>query len=421
MKISHLAMNLRGPWMITPEWAAAMAPILKGVLSGYITEFEKSPEPYKLSCDTLIPAGSGKRNPFAGKSIYVTGLQGTLLKYDSCEAPGTTTIGKQLLAADADPDIIGHIIVAESGGGAANAVPEIAEAIRACEKPVVAWIDGIAASACIYAVSYCDRILAHRENDIVGSVGTLIELSGMPLYHQDPQTGQITARIYADAATEKNAEYEQALQHEFQLIKDERLNPTNDRFVADMKANRPALTEEHLTGKTFPAGQTVGTFIDAIGSFNDAAAAVIALAKEKQNQQTQSQSTMKEKLPFLMAIAAMAELVFAEDGSATLQAVQFEAIEEALRTGNGLQATIDELRTQLADAQATAEQHSQTIAQRDARIQELENSLAAAQELLQNPAPAGVKVNHGPDEGEEAKPAQTFDEALAVCQEFLKK
>ncbi len=421
MKISHLAMNLRGPWMITPEMAAAMAPVLKGVLRGYITEFEKGPEPYKLSCDTVIPAPSGKQNQFAGKSIYVTNLSGTLLKYDSCEAYGTSTIGRQLLEADADPEIIGHIIVTESGGGAANAVPEIAEAISACQKPVVAWVDGIAASAAIYSVSYCDRIIAHRKEDIVGSIGTLIEISGKPLYHKNPETGEITARIYADAATDKNAEYERALEHDFQLIKDERLNPTNEKFIRDMKANRPALTEEHLTGKTFPAGDAVGTFVDAIGGFDAAVKAVLDLAQEKQTQQTQSQSSMKEKLPFLMAIAAMAELVFSEDGSATLQAVQFEAIEEALKTGNGLQATIDGLRQQLSDAQATAEQHSQTIAQRDARIQELETSLAAAQELIDNPAPAGMQVNHTPAAEGEIQAAKTFDEALAVCQNFLKK
>lgn len=208
----------------------------------------------------------------------------------------------------------------------------------------------------------------------------------------------------------------------FSLIKEERLNPTNEKFIRDMKANRPALTEEHLTGKTFPAGAAVGSFVDAIGPFETAVKAVLDLAEEKNPKSTQSHSTMKEKLPFLMAIAAMAELIFAEDGSATLQAVQFEAIEEALASGNGLQATIDELRQQLSNAQATAEQHSQTIAQRDARISELEASLAAAQELLQNPPAAGLQVNHNPEgEQEGAKPAETFEEALAACQEFLKK
>lgn len=421
MKISNLAMNLRGPWMITPDMAATMAPVLKGILSGYLTEFEKSAEPRKVSCSELMEASGSQPGSFTGKSIFVTALSGTLLKYDSCGAPGTTTIARQLLEADADPDVIGHIIMAESGGGASNAVPEIAEAIQACKKPVVAWIDGIAASACIYAVSYCDRILAHREDDIVGSVGTLIEISDMPMYHRDPNSGMITARIYADAAVDKNAAFEKALEGQFNIIKEERLNPINEKFRADMQANRPNLTEEHLTGKVFPAKAAIGTFIDAIGTMGDAAAAVMELAEQKNPQQTNSQNSMKEKFPLLLAIAALAELQFAQDGSATLQAPQFEALEEALKNGNGLQGTIDELRQQLADAQAAQTERDNTIAARDARITELEASLEAAIARAENPNPEEVQVHHEGEGEQGAKPSTTFEEALAACKDFNEK
>ena len=414
MKISNLAMNLRGPWMITPDMAATMAPVLKGVLSGYITEFEKSAEPRKVSCSELMEAAGSQAGSFSGKSIFVTALSGTLLKYDSCGAPGTTTIARQLLEADADPDVIGHIIMAESGGGASNAVPEIAEAIQACQKPVVAWIDGIAASACIYAVSYCDRILAHREDDIVGSVGTLIEISDMPKYHRDPNSGMITARIYADAAVDKNAAFEKALEGQFDII-------INEKFRADMQANRPNLTEEHLTGKVFPAKAAIGTFIDAIGTMGDAAAAVMELAEQRNPQKTNSQNSMKEKFPLLLAIAALANLVFAEDGSATLQASQFEALEEALKNGNGLQATIDELRQQLADAQAAQTERDNTIAARDARITELEASLEAAIARAENPNPDDLQVHHEGEGEQGAKPSTTFEEALAACNDFNNK
>lgn len=418
MKISNLAMNLRGPWMITPDMAATMAPVLKGVLSGYLTEFENSAEPRKVPYSELMKASGSQPGSFTGKSIFVTALSGTLLKYDSCGAPGTTTIAKQLLEADADPDVIGHIIMAESGGGASNAVPEIAEAIQDCKKPVVAWIDGIAASACIYAVSYCDRILAHREDDIVGSVGALIEISDMPLYHRNPNTGMITARIYADAAVDKNAAFEKALEGQFNIIKEERLNPINEKFRADMQANRPNLTEEHLTGKVFPAKAAIGTFIDAIGTMGDAAAAVMELAEQKNQQKTNSQNSMKNKFPLLLAIAALADIVFAEDGSATLQASQFEALEEALNNGNGLQGTIDELRQQLADAQAAKTQSDNTIAARDARITELEASLEAAIARAENPDPEGVQVHHEGEGEQGAKPAKTFEEALKACNDF---
>ena len=175
MQLSNLALNLRGPWMITPDQAAAMAPILKGVLQGYITEFDKAPDPFMVKCADLVPV-VGKAGDFADKSVYVTMLTGTMMKYDQCDAPGTRTIGRGLRDADRNPEVVGHIIIADSGGGAANSVPELAEAIRACSKPVVAWVDGMAGSACMYAISYCDRILAHNEMDFVGEIGTPIML-----------------------------------------------------------------------------------------------------------------------------------------------------------------------------------------------------------------------------------------------------
>ena len=421
MELSNLALNLRGPWMITPEWAAIMAPVLKGVLQGFITEFDKAPEPYMVKCADFLPAPIGKANPYADKSIYVTSLHGTMMKYDQCDAPGTRSIAQGLLEADRNPDVIGHIIVADSGGGAADSVQEIGQAVQACEKPVVAFVDGIAASACLYAISYCEQIIAHDDMDSVGSIGTLIQLSGYKKFVES-EDGYVQARIYADEAIEKNAGYEAALEGKFKIIKEERLNPLNERFIADMKANRPNIGDQHTSGKLFYAKDVVGTLIDSIGSFESAVQAVMNLAEGQQKSQqatnanTNSQIDMKKLYPTLLTLALLADQVFEADGSTTLQPSQLEAIEKALADGAGLQATIDGLNQQLTEAK-------NTITARDTRIKELEDSLAAAQERLDNPGPpAGVKVGHQPEGGANAehKPSESFEEAVAVCEEFLK-
>lgn len=418
MQLSNLALNLRGPWMITPDQAAMMAPILKGVLQGYITEFDKAPEPYRVKCSDLVTVPAAAAGSFADKSVYVTHLTGTMMKYDNCDAPGTRTIGRGLLDADREPDIIGHIIIADSGGGAANAVPELADAIRACTKPVVAWVDGMAGSACMYAISYCSRILAHQKMDSVGSIGTLIELSGYPKFHKDAD-GYVTARIYADDATEKNAGYEAALEGNFQVVKEDRLNPVNEQFVADMKANRPNLTPEQLSGKVYFAKDAVGSFIDGIGSFADAVQSVVDLAaaqaaKTKSN--NPKQSTSMPKYVFLTALASLAGLVLADDGSATLQAVQLDELEAALAAAGDKQNSIDGLNQQLAQA-------NDTIAQRDARITELETSLDAALQRAEEAEAKipGLKVDHQPEGQDGIKPAESFEDALQTCKDFLGK
>ncbi len=414
MILSTFTMNLRGPWMITPDQAAAMAPILHGVINGYITEIEKGPAAAKISCDSLLPAPQGKANPYASKSIYVTYLTGTMLKYDSCGDPGTRSIGNALRQADADPEVIGHIIVADSGGGSSDSVPELADAIRACSKPVVGFIDGTAASACFYALSYCDRIIAHQPKDRVGCIGTLVQLSGYPKFHKE-NDGYVSARIYADAATEKNADYEAALEGNFQVIREQTLNPLNEQFTSDVRANRPAVRDDQLTGRTYFAEDVVGTLIDAIGPMSDAAQAVADLAAAQIDQNSSAMETQNNNYPNLMAMPALAELVFDQnDGTVTLQAVQLQAVEAALAEAASLREANATLTTERDAAR-------QTITERDARITELETSLAAAIKRAENPAPEQPAPSGTPENGGTVKTAEDFNEALTACQEFLNR
>lgn len=401
--------------MITPEQAAAMAPVLQGVINGYITEFEKSPEPYMLRCGDLIPAPQDEANPYADRNIYVTGLFGTMMKYDSCGDAGTRSIGRELLKADADESVIGHIIVADSGGGSTSSVAEIADAILACKKPVVALVDGTAGSACYYAITYCDRILAHQEMDVVGCIGTLIQLSGYPKFRKDSD-GWVSARIYADEAGEKNADYEAALEGNFQVIKDQTLNPINDRFIADVRANRPAVQDEQLHGRTFFAKDVVGTMIDSIGSLEEAAAAVMELSAAREASPDNSiTSQMKQnQYKHLESMPAFEGQVFDTDGTTTLQPAQLEAVEAVLAREAEQQDTINGLQQQLDTANSQ-------LQERDNRIAELEQSLAAAQERLDNPTPESPKVEHQPEGAGSVKTAQDWEAAMEICNDFLKK
>lgn len=419
MKLSNLTRNLRGPWMITPEQASVMAPILQGVINGYITEFEPAAEPYLARVGDLIGAPAGAANPDADKSIYITQLAGTMMKYDYCGDRGTRTIAAGLRDADRNPDVIGHIIVADSGGGSTDSVAEIADAIRACTKPVVALVDGTAASACYYAISYCSRILAHQEMDRVGSIGTLIQLSGYPKFRKESD-GYVSARIYADAATEKNADYEAALEGNFQVIKEQTLNPINERFRSDVRGNRPAVLEDQLAGRTYFAKDVVGTMIDAIGTMGDAVAAVMELAAAAQQRPDEQHANPNSSImnpnqyPTLEAMPAFEGLVIDADGTTTLQPSQLQAVETVLAREAAQQETINGLQAQLDEANAQ-------LQNREQRISELEASLTAAQQRLENPDPQNPEVHENPEAAGSVESAEDWDEALAICNKFLGK
>lgn len=423
MNLSIFARNLRGPFMIHPQQVAAMMPVVHGILAGMEFDLDDSERHggAKVSCAEFYTGHKAQLEDGSYKSVFVTHLEGTMGVYDSCESYGTRTIAAELLKADADPEVVGHIIVTDSGGGAADSVPELAEAIQKLTKPVVAWIDGMAASAAIYAISYCDRIIAHRPMNQVGCVGTMITISGWPQFRRDGD-GYVRARIYADQSEEKNLDYEQALQGNARIIKEDILNPLAQQFIDDMKANRPNCTDDQLKGRTYFAKDAVGSFIDAIGSMEDAVAAVLDLAESKQT----NSSKQMAKYQNLESIPELQEQVYAEDGSTVLQECQLQAVEDALASRGenaDLTAQVATLTQTVADRDATIAQHEDTIAQRDARIAELESALDAAVERGAQEQPATVEVAADPANAEESSdaPARNYEEAVAECRKRLNR
>ena len=427
MNLSLFAQNLRGPWMIHPQQAAAMLPIVHGILAGNLIEFDGSEkqEPRKVSCADYWAGDKKQVNPYTDKSVYVTYLDGTMTKYGTCSSYGTREIAQELLQADKDPEVIGHIIVADSGGGSADSVPELADAIKQLTKPIVSFVDGMAASACIYAISYTQQIIAHQPTDQVGCIGTMITVSGYPKVRRDSD-GYVQVRIYADQSSEKNADYEAALEGNTQIIREEVLNPLSEIFINDMKANRPAATDDQLTGKTYFAKDVVGTLIDRIGTFDDAIQAVIDLAEQQENQN----SSQMAKYPKLEAIPELSEQVYDQDGSTILQECQLEAIEQALNSPRAeetdLQSQINNLRTEHAaevtGLQEQIQERNDIIKQRDSRISELEAALSAAIERNDGEGHAVVKTEADPSfQVDGAAPAKNFTEAQQACREFLNR
>lgn len=429
MNLSLFTRNLRGPFMIHPQQAAAVLPLIHGILAGNEIadqDIERT-GPEKVACrDFYTGAKHSATGSFNDKSVFVAHLEGTMSRYDTCENYGTKTIAEDLLKADADPEVIGHILVADSGGGSADSVPELADAIRQLTKPIVAFVDGMAASACIYAVSYCRQIIAHRPMDMIGCIGTMITVSGWPKYRRGGD-GYVSARIYASQSDEKNGEYEAALEGNVQVIRENLLDPLCEQFISDMKANRPAATDDQLKGRTYFAKDVVGSLIDSIGSFADAMQAVMDLASE--NSQSSSSSQMA-RYSNLESVPELQEQAYAEDGSTVLQECQLQALDAALgeRANNSdLQSEMDTLRAQhqsdMDALQQTIADRDATIAQRDARINELQTALDAAVERAEQEQPAAVQVNSDPADPADDHgyhPAQTRAEAEASCREFLK-
>lgn len=389
MRYTFLRDLLSQAYMIDPKLLPIYTQLFRGVLMGAKIDEEKE------LLQSAVEVGSASSK----KTINVVNLKGLMTRHDGACNFGTRTIAQKLSEADSEKSVIGHIMVIDSGGGAANSVPDLAEAIEALTKPCVAFVDGMMCSAAIYAGSYCDCIIANREDDRIGCVGTMIQIVDYPK-SGNLASGEISVRVYADGSEEKNQDYEEALQGNIQMIKDEVLNPLNANFVKAMKTNRNLNDDTLLKGKTYFAKDVVGTLIDEIGDFQTAVDKVVSLSK--QNSKTQNISNMFENITKLPSCAVIEE---AEDKTVTLSTAQITEID----------TEFGKLNTQLADAQKSINTLNSSLTAKENRIKELEKAL----EGVDNKTEVDEKYPQGNSNDDSLDHSEK--DSLTYCTNYLKQ
>lgn len=88
---------------------------------------------------------------------------------------GTEEVREALNAALEDDDVRQIVLRVDSPGGSVSGLDLLADAINGADKPIVAQVEGMAASAAYYVASQADRMYVGR-NDLVGSIGTRLML-----------------------------------------------------------------------------------------------------------------------------------------------------------------------------------------------------------------------------------------------------
>lgn len=401
--------------MISPNAASLYYPLLRGAFSGM--EFSEDVEPAE-NLSYRVSVNGSSEDSGEDQQVNIVPMRGPIFKHDAmCGPVGTRTLASRLRSADKDPSVIGHIIVTESGGGQAAGVPEMADAIRSLKKPVIAWIDGMSASAAYYINSYCSHIMASRATDEIGCIGTLIQLHGVPRFGK-MEDGSIVARIYADGADEKNIEFEKALDGDFKLIKERLLNPHNEQFKADVMTNRPTVKGDQLTGRTYPASEIVGTLIDSIGTLNDAIQKVVELSKAAGKKDTNSKTNNSKKMDELInlnAIASIKDFVLVE-GSASFNEEQLQDIEATLESGRQAVERATQLEAEVQTLTDKVSEQETNLSAKDARIAELEAVIPA-----EKPAENNLQVNKPTDGSGSLSKVNSFADVMETCENHLKK
>lgn len=272
-----LAEILSGPWLISTERSAAYASVLLSLIKGEII-FEGDSSLARERNRPYILAGSGGENQRLGfsdteipaGSVAVIPIRSEILKYDQpCGPRGTQSLLNDVKAADQNPNIKSIVLVIDSPGGQVAGTDLLAEAIKNSSTPVVAFVDGLAASAAYWIISGANKIIASSDLDRIGSIGTMMMVEDLQPALE--QMGVKFHEVYATLSVDKNRDFNQVLDGKYDSYRENVLDVINSKFLDSIRSNRPSVDESTLTGRIFFAPQAIELgLIDEIGSFEKA-------------------------------------------------------------------------------------------------------------------------------------------------------
>jgi ClpP class serine protease len=350
-----LAEIFSGPWLINTERSAAYASLLLSMINGErITEGDFSlarerNRPYVLARSTE----QGEQFGFLDAdlpmgSVAVIPIRSEILKYDQpCGPRGTQSLLNDVKVADQNPNISCIVIVVDSPGGQVAGTDLLAEAIRNSTTPVIAFIDGLAASAAYWIISGADKIIASSDLDRIGSIGTMLMVEDLrPALEQ---LGVKFHEVYASLSTEKNKDFNEVLEGNYNEYRKNVLDVINQKFLATIREHRPEVDKAALTGKIFFAPEAIQMgLIDEIGSFEAALEQAIALGnpsnKTAQSQELNTEQRMKIKETW-KAILGYFKMDPSDPQSQELTSDQMQQLNDELAS---VTARIVELEAELA-------------------------------------------------------------------------
>lgn len=341
--------------------------------------------------------------------ISVIDVQGPILRNGDLCSYGSKEHKDIIMRASDDAHTIGFIIKMDSPGGSSMAKYDYEMALnyaRSKGKKIVGHIDGMACSAGYALMALCDEVYFTNPHDTVGCIGTMCAM----LTNKDGDVNTVTqeryAEIYADGSPYKNKEYRDAAEGNYEGIKEE-LNRLCADFQQMVRERRPRVTDDQLTGKTYDAGDVVGTMVDGQGDFKFCVNRVQQLAGVSQSQkgnssgasrediksagikeekqpgtqeqdsveqpasdktesQTQKQATMAKSYPFIQSAAKVNSLVVEENGGFYMVETMADNIEEFVMKAKQTESTLAAKLTEVEQLNATIEKmkkdHAEALA-----------------------------------------------------------
>ena len=279
-------------WMVSPDFVHGIRKALEQNLNthaafskpektcGFVTAVDAMgnvyyPEEYQISEDgkrvrgqwALSAHGEDAQDfPF----VSVLTVDGPITRNGGGCSYGSIDHRDMMIKAANHPLCRGHIFLINTPGGSAWAKNDYEQAInyaRSLGQPVIAFVDGMCASAGMYLASLCDeRYYMHPKNEI-GCIGVMAAF----YTEADGSTNQFTNETYHELydpeSFDKNKAFRDIANDNDSKALINELAELGQEFRADVKKACPSATDEHLHGKTFNAEDVKGILMDDQSDF----------------------------------------------------------------------------------------------------------------------------------------------------------
>lgn len=472
-------------WMISPDFVHGIRKALEQNLNahavyerpaptcGFVTVNAADgsiyyPEEYQISEDGKQVRGQwalDSNNEDAQNFPFVSVLtvDGPITRNGGGCSYGSVDHRNMMIKAANHPLCRGHIFIINTPGGSAWAKNDYEQAINYARKlgqPVIAFIDGMCASAGMYLASLCDERYYMHPKDEIGCIGVMASFYSQADGSKNQFTDETYHELYDPESFDKNREFRDIANDgdSEKLVKE--LAELGVEFRADIKKACPAAKDEHLHGKVFDAEEVKGILMDDQSDFfscvkrcfdlyNGTAEPIIrkpsddeeekkgslnepsdhpahdpqlepdkdSSAKKENHQHTIHQKSINmANYPKINAACGMqdGQQIEVKEEGAFMNAPLLDTLEAHLASQEQAVAAAQQKATtaeqSLADLQAKHDALSETIAQKDEEIKTLKEAKAKADEDIKALNDAKAKVD------EELKTAQA---SLATAQQTI--
>ena len=479
-------------WMISPDFVHGIRKALEQNLNahavyerpaptcGFVTVNAADgsiyyPEEYQISEDGKQVRGQwalDSNNEDAQNFPFVSVLtvDGPITRNGGGCSYGSVDHRNMMIKAANHPLCRGHIFIINTPGGSAWAKNDYEQAINYARKlgqPVIAFIDGMCASAGMYLASLCDERYYMHPKDEIGCIGVMASFYSQADGSKNQFTDETYHELYDPESFDKNREFRDIANDgdSEKLVKE--LAELGVEFRADIKKACPAVKDEHLHGKVFDAEEVKGILMDDQSDFfscvkrcfdlyNGTAEPIIrkpsddedetkgslnepsdhpahdpqlepdkaSSAKKENHQHTNTKNQINmANYPKINAACGMqdGQQIEVNEEGAFMNAPLLDTLESHLASQEQAVADAQQKATKaeqsLADLQAKHDALAETIAQKDEEIKNLKEAKAKADEDIKALNDAKAKADEEKAKvDEELKTAQA---SLATAQQTI--